>query len=426
MSITKNHERLQNEKVFKGNEAYLGYVISKPQNHQDGTGVLEIGLDVGSTSSRWMNFDSETGDESDFRTLDSDSGMVGDISHIKSDTNKFYDNLELEIKDVTLPSAKASKMFEDMHIVKCGLNTAVRGTNLKRASRESKVNLVSTYVNIITSMAVNVVLDMHENNVALGCYKFIPSIALPPEDFKSDIIQQKFKNNLAGKYLIKFNRLGIEFEIIIKAEDIYLEKESDSVLFNIMQSRDEELDGNTFILDGGGKSSDKSVIRDGVLVKDASDTSKYGGARLLKMISDEYVRSTGKSAPSEQAVLKSLEHGKLVIGNVSKDITEIIGKAKFELARALYDDFLETLDVAEMSVDELSNLVLHGRLFTPTTVLDDGGNIVRTISIADYFISMVKQINPDIKTFVELGTGNICRGALISRLVYESDDSEEE
>lgn len=426
MSITKNHERLQNRRVFDKQLDYMGFVINKPTNYTEGTGVLEIGIDAGSTASRWMNFDSESGDESDVRELDSDLGIVEDISHMKSDSNMLWDNLEMEITDVTDSTIKQDKMFESIHLIKGGLRQSKPSTNLKRASRESKVNLMATYVNIICTMGVNVLLDMHENDMALDSYKFIPSIALPPEDFKSDIIQQKFKNNVAGKYHIKFNRLNIEFDILIKASDIHLEKESDAVILNIMQTRDEELEGNTFIYDGGGKSSDKSVIRDGVLVKDASDTSKYGGARLIKAIGSEYVRSTGKSLPTDNAILAAMQDGQLVVGNVTTDITAIIEKAKYDMATSLYNDFLETLDVAEMSVEELSNLVLHGRLFTPTVVKDANQVVIKTISIADYLIRMVKKLNPEIRIFVELGTGNICRGVLISRLIEESDGSEEE
>lgn len=422
MSITKNHERLQNSKVFTGQLGYMGYVFSKPEEITEGVGVIEIGIDAGSTSTRWLNFDSETGEESDTLELDSDCGIVSDISHLKSDSSKIYDNLEIEIKDVTLSSAKPERMFDEIHIIKGGLRESKPSTNLKRASRESKVKLVATYVNIISAMAVDALVDIHESGVALECYKFVPSIALPPEDFKSDIIQARFKNNLAGRYKIKFNRLNVEFDIVIKAEDIYLEKESDAVIYNIIQTRDEELDGSTFVMDGGGKSTDKSVIRDGVLVKDASDTSKYGGMRLLKAVAAEYVRRTGNTEPNLTAILNSLVDGNLVKGNVVEPIIEIIEKAKFDLATSLYNDFLETLDVAEMSVDELSNLVLHGRLFTPTLIRDSEGNVLKSISISAYLIDMIKKLNPQIKTFVELETFNICRGVLISRLIDEAEE----
>ncbi len=383
---------------------------------------VTVGMDLGSTANRVAKIATDDDCEdmfSNITELSSDLGIVKDISHIKSASQTIYDNLEFIVKDVTPDNSKIAKMFEDVHVVKGGLLKSVESTKLSRPSLVSKVKLDSTYINAIITLALDAYLSSLESGFVHKTYQYTPSIALPPEDFRSVGISEEFKTKLAGMYKVSAPRLGFEVNISIDYNSIFLEKEPNAVAYALALENDNVQTMNTIVLDGGGKSTDQSLVIDGVIRESGSKTYAYGGQKMLDLISDEYVRATGATEPPRTAVMDALRTGTLVRGGMTLDFKPYIVKGMQDYGVQIFNDILKSLDRADISLQDIGMFVFHGRLFMDTAVID--GTTGKAISVATTISKKLAEINPHMGFMNVVSTDIICKGVAIIRLVEESE-----
>jgi len=378
---------------------------------------LNLGLDLGSTETRFrkFNYDGEMCEE--VLTVPSDTGIVTEISNIKSNSNKLKDIMEFLIKDIT-PN-KQDKI--NAHLIKGNLLNETRSINLKRSSKVFKTLIDATYTDILIAIIIQVIHDY--NNKNLNFTKVIPdlAIALPTVEASNMKTCELFRNRLAGTYEVVMPRLGLQINIEIKKDKIFIDAEPNCVQFYLMSKLPELTDMTTLTIDGGGKTTDISYAYEGVLNTDVGLTGSYGGNTLESDILQTYLKETGSTAPKQTQINKALINGKLVRGMQSEDIYKIIDSEKDLMAKRIFDDLLSVVNRADSTLEDINLFVFHGRLFTDTVFNDNTKS-----SLVDKVLEQIKSslTNKKLKIASEviLETDDICSGVILSKLSESYED----
>jgi len=388
-------ERRIEEKITKefckGNEIWLDYIPQVKESNKilKGVDLMSIGMDLGSTATRSRVFViPEDGGEPIIepeKSVNSSILKVTDISTVRSKNLSLYNNIEITLRDITDDKVKAVKIFTSEHFVKGSLAREVVGVELPRPSKISKTKLVATYLNIITSAALEILYSQEGKEMDKACYHINLAVTLPPQDFDSNKTTESFLANLAGHYEISFDRLGIKFNLKFREKDIFLDKEPNAVQCALVLSKEGMEDLTSIGIDGGGKSTDFNFLNQGIIQDDLAITGEYGGNKLIDNIIKAYVKKTGNTRPPKEAVLDALDRGLLNRGGRIEDIFEEIKEVKLQMSQTTFNDTTRISDSADMGLDDVDLLTFHGGLFRNTT--NEMGEVA---NIGMYLMELIK------------------------------------
>jgi hypothetical protein len=400
-------------------ESWLNYEMPQYSQDQTGSEELNIAIDSGSTYTRFAPFDNEEMEIGTVRELNSDVLEVGDITMLKSASKALYSNMEFIVRDVTVPSEKPEKIFNEAHFVKGDLLVGMPGAKVERNSRVSKVETKTTYYNILSAITLNVLESVNNGGELKACYRVHLAMTLPPRDLKSKFTVETLKNRLKGHYTVTMPRVGVKINIRIE-DDIWLENEPTAIIYDIASNEAEDversiMDKTAIIVDGGGGTTDMAVVIGGQLVDAQADTNEFGGKLLLDSIARIYQSETGRSKPELSAVEDSLVNGILIRGNSNVDVFSYVDVAKEQVAQSIYNSINGLCDMMQKSLDDIEEVILHGRLFGDTVTVDG-----KVSSIASKLNNKLKSLAPDIKVSVLKGDQYVCEGAVTSLWVGNS------
>lgn len=395
-------------------ESWLNYIpdfsavaVAEPSS-------LSLGIDSGSTYTRFCTYDSEELEIGDMHQINSDISIVPNIDHVISASKSLYSKLEFIIEDITNPHDKLDKIFEKEHLVKGDLS--IGRSVLERSSRISKTENKATYLNILVAITLEILERVKNTKKLSSCYHVSLAITMPPKDFKAQKTLQLFKQHLQGHYRVSMPRIGVKTNIKI-TDDIFFENEPTAIIYTLANNEPEDidrsiLDETAILVDGGGGTTDKAIVIEGKLIDSQAETGEFGGKMLLDNIARIYQSETGRSKPNLSTIEASLDNGILIRGNTSIDIFDYINSAKEEVAQNIYNSLNNTCDNMHMSMDDIEKVILHGRLFK-STVTADG----RESSVATILNKMLKNIAPNINVVVISGDNYVCEGAITSSWV---------
>lgn len=373
---------------------------------------FNLGMDLGSTETRFKEFDFEDPLTGEVLAIPSGIGIVGDISNVKSNSKKLEDVMEFLIKETTQNKTEQNL---DYHFIKGNLINETRNVEIKRSSKVSKTLTEATYLDILVAITLQVIYKF--NNQQLNYTKITPSlaIALPVAEASNLKTVEEFKKRLTGIYEVKMPRINLSLIIQIKKENIFVDAEPNCVQF-YLASKVPELDEMTTItIDGGGKSTDFSYAYEGVLNTDVGYTGTYGGNTLETDVLQLYLKETGASAPKQSQINKALLTGQLTRGINTEDIFNIIDEEKELLSKRIFDDILNVVNRADSSLEDINLFVFHGRLFTDT-VTPKGIKSSLTEKVISQIIASLTGKNNKISTEVILDTSDITLGVILSKV----------
>ena len=407
------NEKISNCKTTEF-ESWLNYIPDLTGVLSEDPAEMNLGIDSGSTYTRFCQFDDEEQVIESMHQINSDMALVPNIDHVVSATKSLYSKLEFYIEDITTPSQKPYKVFEKEHLVKGDL--MLGRSVIERSSRISKTKNKATYLNILVAITLEILENLKKTGKLSSCYHVNLAITMPPKDFKSKMTLPDFKRNLAGHYTVTMPRIGLKTNIKV-TENIYFENEPTAIIYSIANNEPDDiersiLDETAIIVDGGGGTTDKAVVIEGRLVDSQAETGEFGGKMLLDTIARIYQSETGRSKPNLATIDQSLATGVLIRGNTPIDIFNYINTAKTEVAQNIFNDLNNTCDNMHMSMDDIEKVILHGRLFKPTVTADG-----RVSSIANILNDMLKNIAPNINVVSLSGDNYVCGGAIVSSWV---------
>ena len=341
----------------------INHVRKQKISMQEGATNVYLSVDNGSTETRTFVYNPGTA-QGKVVAIDSAYAVIeSDISHIASKSETLYDNMEIEIKDVT--QTKEDRVIYDLKIIKGGLLQDINVPIERAASNEGKATQDTTFVNIITNVGLRAYETACKTGKITKMLSVDLAITLPTEDLKNVNRMAKFKNRIAGIYTFILPRFEFEISLLVKPENITLYDEAQAVL-DFWAMNNQELYQSmekVIVIDGGGRSIDYSLLDNGRIINKGSLTGAYGGTKFEKLILDDFVASHDTNEPSIDMIRKALDTGVLKKGNTEFDLTPSIKKAKSAIARTIMRDINTILDANEIKGDDINLLLTSGRLF---------------------------------------------------------------
>lgn len=343
----------------------------KPLPH-DTKLVFNIALDAGSTETRTILYSSEGSEAmpevdvepSTFAKLE----YGHDLSDIQTINPKVMDCFEVKLRTIN---------EEKYTILKGSLAKRV-GASKRSSSAKSKMEQDSTMVNIHSAVIMNIIKQMIERQFSLDTGVVVSvklTLALPPEDTDPARVE-KLRKEFEGVYEANLPRLGLSFAYSIMPEDVEIVSECNAAAMYYMCTSEDSVDedANIIVLECGGRSSSVAIIKEGVLLSRGHYNFELGGKNILQMLVDCIAESRAASKISMENAEKALCTGFLKQGSLKVPVYDEINEAKQRFAAKAVENIITAIEGAEMSVDDIQQIVVSGRLFGE--ILCEAGSVM--------------------------------------------------
>lgn len=328
------------------------------------TPSFRAAIDVGSTQTRSCVY------TMDFKmhpaiVLDSNYDIVTrDISHIESPENTIAANLDMTITDLS-SEQKVKPMLTTEHVIKGDLLGSLTTSTQITVASASKIDQKTTYVNIISNLAVLLLQEYQVMGVPANMVNVSLAVALPPEDTKHKSRIDVFKERLAGEYEVVFHRLNVTLKFKIADSSIIISSEPEAVAaYQTMNEKLEDTDNTVVcVLDVGGRSAGVTFISDKHLLLDSCATINLGGARMAAIFSRNLVNTLNIQEPLIPRVMKSFSTATYRLGAQTLNVAEQLNSAKKEFSELLFNEFLRAVDTNDIQLQDISRVFCSGRTF---------------------------------------------------------------
>lgn len=325
--------------------------------------------DIGSTGTRTFMFDQflETGESMDVVELEvaADYAIIHrDIDHISSASTMLIDNLEICIKDITPGSEKQDKAFDSRRVVKGSLMKANSLPVERSTSGVMKSRQETTFVNWIISIGLHAYASAVRTGENPEKLTADVTIAIPPEDKKSQKNIDFMKDRFFGVYVFELPRLHYKITINVPKESIFIEDEASANIrcWATYRGKDVRDYANVLCGDAGGRSHDTALMQDGILITDVSKTGRFGGTnKFPQFISNAYTSEYGEE-PAFDVIMGSLETG-YARDAAKTNFTKYIMSGKDEFAKLIWQDFLSVMDAANLRPSQIPLVLLSGNMY---------------------------------------------------------------
>ena len=339
------------------------------------SGTQFVSIDVGSTGIRTLvlrdtpdpsdiDIDLKSAGEMELIALDSDYALadskISKLSVRKKDT--IYDQLEMKIEN-----HKADALFGFKHIVRGSLIGYVGVGSSKLASSASKVDQEQTYINIISNVAISLLNKELRTGIKMANTILVDlTVALPSDDLNSEEKLDKFKNNLSGNYIIEFPKLKHTIRFTITPQSITVTSEASATSLYVTKVMDVELEGDCgcgAIENVGGRSTG-GILSSGYMLAEGNQiVSQTGGSALIREVGKAIASEKKLNAISTEVAEHALKTGVLVRGKTAIDVLDIVEEQKEIFAQKVFNDFLSLLDTNEKAIEDVSMIMVSGRVF---------------------------------------------------------------
>lgn len=306
---------------------------------------------------------------------------VGTASKIQPDTADLSSSLEVQIEKV---SGEACEHFPVNVLI--GI-MADRYTSLHdRPSVNVKKCLQKiNYVSAIVVAAINrLTYELPED---IDLY-----LAVPPIEIHN--ARELFSQKLVGKYNVTFPKYMGGTTVVLNIRSVHCYEESfmasTSFFFNMngvpKEQNKQYLTGNILSLDIGASTTDLSIIKNGRYLDKSGKTYRVGGneAResLIYSISNEYDIDL-----SLEAADKVMAEGRLQNGNTYIDVSNLIARAKKELAKKLMTHLPLYFKSIQIDMTTINAIVVSGGGSMQSQYVNADGEVVKTSEPMSYFVT---------------------------------------
>lgn len=217
-------------------------------------------------------------------------------------------------------------------------------------------------------------------------------LAVPPMEIHD--AREAFASQLVGTYTVTFPKYmgGTEVKLNIKSVQCYEESymAASSFFFNMngvpKEQNKKYLTGNILSLDIGASTTDLSIIQNGRYLDKSGKTYRVGGneAResLIYAISNKYDIDL-----SLEAADKVMAEGRLQNGNTYIDVSDLIARAKMELAKKLMTHLPLYFKSIQIDMTTINAIVVSGGGSMQSQYVNADGEVVKTSEPMSYFVT---------------------------------------
>ena len=329
--------------------------------------------------------------------LNSEYGVTQDAldDYMSSTEYTLEDNLEVYIEDITLDKDDSDKMFKNIRFVKEVLKAQTKLSGERVSTTETKSNQTPTFVNVVNEIGLKHILEYSSGKIPSVCKPKI-TVALPPSDTKSNLAKDRFRTRLAGLYNYALTRYGVSIQIDIRPENILIVSEPEAALrFYISKLSDptddtytgkisEILKSNTFIVDGGGSTTDTAYLENGKLIANGSKHGDFGGFMVEQRLIEKLTTIGEFTKLSEEDAKFALMNGYIVSGNHNIPVVKFIDSAKKPVAKKVYQLLQDVIALNGKRFSAIQNIIFCGRMFGTTNYAEEHSRSMADIVMEAY------------------------------------------
>ena len=343
-----------------------------------------VAIDLGASNTRYVSTDR----------------MVGFLSNrmaITDDIDRYiplesYDAVPENNLDVTIIKEGESKFFPVRAIIgsltdRCDM--AVETPSQMSLKVDQRINYISTIMAAALSKLKNVPLGDTLNLF----------VALPPAEVVSH--RDRFKQELIGKYTVRFNKLGTDGTTIkFTINNVACYEESRMALMQFFfdpryPDRQKKYTGCDILsIDIGASTTDLVVFKNNRFLDKTGRTFKVGCNLARDYIIRTISESEGMDLPFEIAD-RCLAEGRLKQGNAYVDIGDIVDNAKKAVAKEItikMDQYFTSIGIPIKTINYI--VVSGGGSMESSYVDEETGNVIKTSApMSVYLTDALKEIS---------------------------------
>lgn len=368
-------EQMQEQGNVFDIDALIKRKWKQPESMQLATNEVNIAMDVGSTSERSILFSSDISEVSEVFTYDAGFTYASrDIRSYRSQGVGIEHGLLIDIE----PNNPAHLIGKKVEIIKGPLKTAIAEVFNPMASNTSKTEQAMMYINILANIGMILLAKMLRDDIVYKNNRVKLTVSLPTEDLESQERVDQFRQRLCGKYTLTFPRLlNTPFEVIISDSDLLVASEIEGTMYYYFSEHDRNEDDTIFFIEGGGRNTSYSCIKNGIISKDAALSKNIGGKLMLSELSRQIGSKLKITAPRVDILERVIDTGYFKQGSKVIDVLDCIDSAKEYYARLVYGGLLQAIDIAGISATEVAKIVCNGRVFK--TIVRDGKTVSESV-----------------------------------------------
>lgn len=341
---------------------------------------LKIAIDLGSYSTKSKNL--TTGEYSE---------LPNNIIEVEDDVNSeqivFSENLEDSLDVVFMDTqGKLEGVNLGRRYFVGGLANQYSASCVKPNSLMSKTYQTTTYVNLLT----NIALEMVKNDIDYA--EPVLGTLLPPiEVYGKD--KEVFLHNICRRFRIGLPLLNKNLTINIKPENVKLVAECFASFTPLLYDENGNLtdiakkfsSGMLIAIDIGASTTDLAAVNNLKPLARTFDTMRIGGNKVVSLLIDEIKHEMSGYRPGFIEAEEALKTGYLYIGSEPVDVRQHIANAKKKFADIFYEYFIEYMESKSLHVYGLRGMVFTGGGSIKTDSID---------SVGAYILNRVKAISP--------------------------------
>ena len=217
-------------------------------------------------------------------------------------------------------------------------------------------------------------------------------LAVPPMEIHE--AREAFGNQLVGRYTVKFPKYmgGTEVKLNIVSVQCYEESfmASTSFFFNMNGVPKEQNKkygaGIILSLDIGASTTDLSIIKNGRYLDKSGKTYRVGGNEARETLVYD-ICSRYDIDLSPEAAEKVMSEGRLQLGNNYVDVSDLVAKAKTELAKKLMTHLPLYFKTIQIDMTTINAIVVSGGGSMQSQYVNADGEVVKTSEPMSYYVT---------------------------------------
>lgn len=339
-----------------------------------------VAVDLGASSTRYTNAEGKV------HYIPNNAVFIKDMG--TNLHNEAYDDIPENNLDVSIWKDGESKFFPMRVLV--GSMADRFGVSMQRPSQlKKKVDQPINYMSAVLAVALSK-LRCSDLGDTINLF-----VALPP----AEVAENKFdmRDNLSGKYTVTFNKIGndgVTLQFTINSVACYEESRLALTQFILDDKHRERISKfsncNILSIDIGASTTDLAIFKKGQYINKTGRTFRIGGNLVRDAVTTELRNRFGIELPADE-VDNCISEGRVQRGTKMIPIEDIISTGKERVANQIisrFDTYFASLD---MSLDQISYIVVSGGGSMSSSYIDDEGKLHETSRpMSDYITNALQ------------------------------------
>lgn len=341
--------------------------MKKPYKKPDryvGERVLNIGLDPGSTLTRFMEW--ARGEDNQ---LEASLAVLMKAEYVPirrfnsgSPDDPLADCLEYSITYPELKGITKDGQVEKFARGRSAMQYQTSSTHRIDAN-DYKINQVALYNTLLSALATRCMLSDMETQTYSDSYLINLMLALPPKELDDFSSRRNFEENLQKSFVVDMPHINRTFTIKVININLVPEPVAAATAYLSSDFSGERHKVNTIFIDVGGRNRSVVACMDGVLQERITySVLNDSGATFLSNIGDDLAMDYGIPRPSDTDICSALTRCEFKVhSQVIPKFKDIVLDCKKQLGKSIVSCYNEALANFQIASSRIERIVLSGR-----------------------------------------------------------------